>query len=42
MSGYNLPDDFSWHAFCSYYGDDQPPEDEEDGFSWDEDEEQQL
>ena len=26
MSGYNLPDDWSWRAFNQYYGDDQEPE----------------
>lgn len=30
MSGaFNLPEDFSWRAFSSYYGDDQPPEPED-------------
>lgn len=30
MSGYNLPDDWSWRAYCSYYGepDEEPEEDE--------------
>lgn len=29
MSGYNLPDNWSWRAYCFYYGDPEEPEDAE-------------
>jgi hypothetical protein len=29
MSGWNLPDDWSWRAFDQHFGDDEPPEDDE-------------
>lgn len=29
MSGYNLPDNFSWREFDRYFGDDQPEERDE-------------
>lgn len=30
MSGWNLPDDFSWREFDRHFGDDEPPEPDED------------